>query len=483
MTVHRLKFPVMFSFGFGQLAEAIKNSGFNVFLLFYYNQVLGVSATLTSVALAIALMFDAVSDPLVGSFSDKLRTRYGRRHPLILLAALPLGLSFYCLFNPPSMTSDWAHFIWLLSFAILVRASLTLYHVPHLALGAEMAEDYHQRSTLYAMSTFFGFLGGALFVPVSYTLFFPTTDVFNPALLNKAAYQPWSLMAAGLMIFAIVVCVVGTRREIPRLVQRVDQDARQLMRLSELIQEFREAFNNRSFRAIFFGMMLSTLVLSVEGVFNPFMGFHFWGLTTEQLRWIPLAQLAGLFLSLALMPIMTRWLDKKRTLIVSALLVILNINIPIVLSLSGVSWFPAQGSQSLLIVLILSGLVTAVLAPIIFATLNSMFADIADEHELDTGFRREGVIFSARSFAVKATSSMGLVFGGTLLDLIAFPRGALMGSVPEDTVWLLGFIAGPATSVFTVLGVLMYLGYRIDEQRHQDIKRQLKERLTSVPSP
>ena len=62
----------MFSFGFGQLAEAIKNSGFNVFLLFYYNQVLGVSATLTSVALAIALMFDAVSDPLVGSFSDKL---------------------------------------------------------------------------------------------------------------------------------------------------------------------------------------------------------------------------------------------------------------------------------------------------------------------------------------------------------------------------------------------------------------------------
>ena len=77
MTVHRLKFPVMFSFGFGQLAEAIKNSGFNVFLLFYYNQVLGVSATLTSVALAIALMFDAVSDPLVGSFSDKLRTRFG----------------------------------------------------------------------------------------------------------------------------------------------------------------------------------------------------------------------------------------------------------------------------------------------------------------------------------------------------------------------------------------------------------------------
>ena len=136
MTIHRLKFPVMFSFGFGQFAEAIKNAGFNVFLLFYYNQVLGVSATLTSIALAIALMFDAVSDPLIGSFSDKLRTRFGRRHPLILMAALPLGVSFYCLFNPPGMASDWAHFLWLLVFAVLVRASLTLYHVPHLALGA-----------------------------------------------------------------------------------------------------------------------------------------------------------------------------------------------------------------------------------------------------------------------------------------------------------------------------------------------------------
>lgn len=90
MASHKLKRSVILSFGFGQLSEAVKNSGFNVFLLFYYNQVLGISATLSSIALAIALLFDAVSDPIVGSFSDKLRTPYGRRHPLILIAALPL---------------------------------------------------------------------------------------------------------------------------------------------------------------------------------------------------------------------------------------------------------------------------------------------------------------------------------------------------------------------------------------------------------
>lgn len=474
MATEKLKRSVVVSFGFGQLAEAVKNSGFNVFLLFYYNQVLGISATLSSIALAVALLFDAISDPVVGSYSDKLRTPYGRRHPLILLAALPLAVSFYCLFNPPSGLPDWIYFIWLLVFAILVRGALTLYHVPHLALGAELTEDYDQRSSLYAMSTFFGFMGGALVVPISYTLFFPTTQAFNPALLNQAAYQPWALSAGGVMIFAIAVCALGTWREVPRLAARGDSLPQQRMRFGELLLEFKGAFQNRSFRAIFFGMMLSTVILAVEGVFNPIMGFHFWGMTTEQLRWIPLSQLVGLCLSVILLPPFTRWLDKKMTLIVSALLVIVNINIPIVLALMGVTWFPEKGSDALLTLLIVSGLVTAALAPIIFATLNSMFADIADEHELDTGYRREGVIFAARSFAVKATSSLGLIFGGALLDVIAFPRGALMGTVDSDTVWLLGFIAGPATSVFTILGVLMYAGYRIDRHRHEEIKALLQ---------
>ena len=98
-----------------------------------------------------------------------------------------------------------------------------------------------------------------------------------------------------------------------------------------------------------------------------------------------------------------------------------------------------------------------------------MFADIADEHELETGDRREGIIFSARSFANKFTASAGLVFGGILLDHIGFPRGAITGQVSEETVWQLGFIAGPATSVFTILGVFLFFRYKIDRARHRVI--------------
>jgi Na+/melibiose symporter-like transporter len=464
----------MVSYGFGQIAESTKNTGFSVFLLFYYNQVLQVSATGTSIALAIALVFDAFTDPLAGSLSDKARTRWGRRHPFILMAALPLAFTFYLLFNPPAGLSELGHFFWLVTFAVLVRAAMTFYHVPHLALGAEMARDYNQRSSMYAFNTFFGFLGGALFVPISYRLFFPTTEEFNPGLLNHGAYSEWALFAGGVMILSILVCVLGTAKEIPWLREQSAKPSREKFSISQMLVELIEAFRNQSFRAIFFGMMLGTFVLAVEGVFNPFMGFHFWGMTTEQLTFIPIGSVIGLFLSVMCIPIATRLFDKKPTLIGSALLIILNINIPIVLALSGVSWFPEPGSNILLAILILNSGVTAFLGPILFATLNSMFADITDEHELEIGERREGVIFSARAFALKATSSMGLIFGGVLLDYIEFPRGAIMGTVPVDTVWNLGFIAGPATSVFTFFGMALYMRYKIDRARHQEITRQLE---------
>lgn len=465
----------MLAFGLGQVAEAVKNTGFSVFLLFYYNQVLHVSATSTSIALAIALIFDAFSDPVAGSLSDKFRSRWGRRHPFMLFAAVPLAVSFFFLFNPPDDMSEFGYVLWLVVFAVLVRASMTFYHVPHMALGAELAEDYHQRSTLYAFNTFFGFMGAAMFLPLSYRLFFPTTAAYNPALLNEAAYSSWALFAGGIMIFTIVVCAIGTSREIPRL---RDQPgiSNQTFGFSRLLKELRDVFRNKSFTALFIGMVLSTFILAIEGVFNPFMGFHFWGMTTEQLTYIPLGQITGLVLSMLLIPSLTRRFDKKATLIGAALLVIININTPIVLKLLDVEWFPKEGSNYLLIILILNHGMTALLAPVIFASLNSMFADITDEHELETGERREGVIFSARAFAAKATGSMGLVFGGVLLDFIQFPRGALMGSVPDDIVWQLGFIAGPATSVFTFFGMAFYLRYRIDRKRHEEILKALAAR-------
>lgn len=463
----------MGAFGIGQAAEGIKGTAFNTFLLFYYQQIMGVSGTLTGLALAIALVFDAVTDPVAGSLSDKVRTRWGRRHPFLLASALPLGLAFFALFNPPGNLSEFGLFAWLACFATLIRGCLTFYHVPHLALGAEMAQDYDQRSTLFAFSTLFSALGGAMLAFISYRLFFPTTEEFNPGLLNPAGYTGFSLLAGCAAVISILICVAGTWREIPHLKPPPPAPP---FSPAAVVREIGELFHNSSFRALFGGMLLATTSLAVEAVFGPYMGVHFWGLTTEQLSLLPLVLIVGLLCSVPLTPLVTRLLDKKRTVVFLAIATVINMNGITVLRLLDVPWFPDNDSPWILRLMMLRYLIAAAIAPIIFSSLNSMFADIADEHELESGERREGIIYSSRSFTQKATGAIGVIIGGVIIDLIAFPAGATLGSVDPGTIWWLGFAEGPGTSVFTIIGVLFYMRYRINRARHAEIMEALAKK-------
>ena len=98
--------------GFGAAAFGIKNNGFDYFLLLFYGTVIGLEQWLVGLALFIALVFDALSDPLVGYWSDNLRSRWGRRHPFMYAAALPVSLSYFLLWIPPDV-GQWGLFAYL----------------------------------------------------------------------------------------------------------------------------------------------------------------------------------------------------------------------------------------------------------------------------------------------------------------------------------------------------------------------------------
>ena len=87
--------------GSGAAAFGIKNNGFDYFLLFFYGTVVGLEPGLVGLAILIALVLDAISDPLVGYWSDNFRSRWGRRHPFMYASALPVALSYFLLWNPP----------------------------------------------------------------------------------------------------------------------------------------------------------------------------------------------------------------------------------------------------------------------------------------------------------------------------------------------------------------------------------------------
>ena len=139
---------------------------FNTFITIFYNQVIGLSNTLIGLAIMLALIGDALTDPVVGVLSDRWRGKLGRRHPFMLVAPVPLALMIYCIFNPPQGLVEDNHqiglFVWLAVTTILSRAFLTLYHVPHLALGGELTKDQFQRSQLFSANTIIGAASGAL---------------------------------------------------------------------------------------------------------------------------------------------------------------------------------------------------------------------------------------------------------------------------------------------------------------------------------
>lgn len=117
--------------------------------LLLYNQVLGLSAALCGVAFLISSIVDAISDPLVGAVSDRFRSRLGRRHPFMLASALPLAVFFYFLYQPIPGLGETGLFVWLLSLLILLRLATSFQNVPRDALGAELTDDYHERTSVF----------------------------------------------------------------------------------------------------------------------------------------------------------------------------------------------------------------------------------------------------------------------------------------------------------------------------------------------
>ena len=461
-----------FAFGVGQYAEGLKNTAFSLFILFYYNQVLGLSGTLAGAALFIALLFDAITDPLAGSLSDNLKSRLGRRHPFMYLSAVPLAIGFVGLFSPPDSMGQFGLFAWLTIFAILTRGAMTLYHVPHLALGAELTENFHERTKIVAFRQFFGTFGNASAVVIGLGYFFADSEGGRLSVEN---YTPYAITLGLLMIITIWYSAYGTQKEIPHLSVPAEKPPMNIGK--RLAQETKEAFTNRSFTWLFFGVLIVFVMSGVNNALDLYMFQYFWELTGAQMLWTQVALMVGLMGGVFLTPTLHRYADKKFGVILGTGSWAVIQVIPVVLRLTG--QFPDNGDPMLITTLITLKFLQGILLQQALVSFGSMMADVTDEHEYTTGVRQEGIFFGAIAFSAKATSGLGNFIGGVGLDVIRWPTGPgirTAADIPPETLVKLGLLYGPIVAAFAILSLWCYTHYHLTKELHAEILEKLRER-------
>lgn len=466
----RLPFNIKLAYGLGQGAEGLMNGAFGTFLLFYYNQVLGMSAGLAATAVGTAVIIDAMTDPLAGSISDYWKSPLGRRHPFMYVSALPLAVSFFLLFNPPRV-GEIGLFIWLVAFTNLTRTAMTFYHVPHIALGAEITEDFSERSAVVGFRMFFGTMGWLVVFWMGFGLFFSPTPEFRNGQLNAHAYPPFALTLAALMALTIWWSAFGTRSVIPHLPPtpvsaRVNLKGVFVRTFTDMV----DALRCGSFRWLFLGVLLLFVVVGVDGALNLYIYTYFWELSRADIAIYALGYPAGLLVGTMIAPMLQRRYGKRPWLMFGTFSWAFWQTIPIVLRFSGL--LPANDSEWLLPALFAMRVIQGGSTVQSLVAFNAMIADTIDEYELSTGKRTDGIFYAASSFSGKAAVGIGNVIAGFGLDIISWPRGPHVRSaadVPHETLFHLGFMYGPLIGGLALVSVWCYTHYKMTREEHDRI--------------
>ncbi|WP_304362131.1 MFS transporter [Collimonas fungivorans] len=469
----RLPLRTKLAYASGAAVESIISNSLNIFLLFYVTAVCGLSGGLAGAALAIGLVVDAVAEPLIGSISDGLQSRLGRRLPLMIIGLPVVVISFVLTFSLPADLSQTQLFLLLVALSTALRISLSVFNLPYIALGAELSDDYVERSKIAVWRWGTGVLGALVALAVGFTVFFKGAD----GLAQRAAYQPYAMT---LTVAIIVLALISMRAVFATRNRQHAAPANKPGWIRSLVAEVIEVLSNRSFRLLFISALLFFTAQGVTSTLGLHANTYFWRLSSAQVQMVTLAFVLGLLLGAPIAGSIVALMEKRTALFASLCGLILAQGSPVTLRLLG--WLPLEG-QALAMTLAITTAIGGGLMTIAAVAFMSMMADAADEHELLFGARREGLYFAGWSFAGKAATGGGALISGLVLQTIAFPanlasKGVVAAALPASTTNWLGFFYGPGAAVLSLAGVLVVLWYPINRRMHAAIMAELARRRT-----
>ncbi len=417
------------AYGVGSMAEAVVISSTTQFLMLFYNQVQGLPSAWVGMAIAAGLAVNAIVDPIVGSWSDRTRSRFGRRHPFMAFAILPVALTFFALFNPPTHFGQWTQLAWLAGLNILLQQALTAFHTPHLALGGELTTDYIGRTRVMSYNTFFLWAGDTLCWVATFGLFFGATAKFPNGALDPSRYPVFSGTIAILVAIILFVSTFFTRTRIPWLPKAPAAMGRFSARA--FLNDVKHALSNRNYVLLLASLFFLSLMQGVRGGLWIYTAAFFWQLTNAQITWFALGSFISYSCGSLIVARVHRRFDKRHTGAVAVMVYCIGPALPLALGWGGV--LSAQ-TPGILVILIGFSLLQHLPFSLMTTTMFSALADIADENELRFGERQEGVLFSTQTFFARIDQAVGAALAGWVLYLVAFPSAAVPGHVAASTL-------------------------------------------------
>jgi glycoside/pentoside/hexuronide:cation symporter, GPH family len=466
---HRTSFLTRIAYGFGSVAYGVKDNGFGYFLLLFYGTVIGVDPGMVGLAIFIALMLDAVSDPVVGYVSDNWRSKWGRRHPFMYAAAIPVSISYFLLWNPPEL-SDGQLFWYLLILAVLIRTVITFYETPSSSLLPELSQDYDERTKLQAWRLYFGWTGGNLMSVLMFGALLVANEKYPVGTLNRDGYAAYGIISSVLIFLSIMISALGTHSEIKYLKPPPPQ---RKIGLGTIFREIFETLGERSFFALFLATLFGAVATGVSGALAFLMLTYFWGFSGSQIFLWTLLVFISALIGLLVAPRVSKAIGKKRAVIVLGVIAYSMAPAPVLLRLLG--WMPENGDPLLYPIVAAINTIDLSLIIALQAILYSMIADLVEQSELKTGRRSEGVFFAAVTFTRKATQGLGAFAAGIMLSVISFPQGAARGDVQPETLWKLGAFYAPSLLLLWTLMIVAVSFYRIDRQDHEQNLQRLED--------
>ena len=459
----KLPWTTKLVYGLGTVAFGIKDNGFNALLMIYYNQVVGLPAAWVGAAIMLAMAADAALDPIIGQWSDSLRTKWGRRHPFMYASVIPVAIFYFMLWQPPPGATDGILFAYLLLMTSATRIVIGIYEIPSTALLAEFTKDYHERTELVAYRFFFGVVGGILMGIFVFTVIFSNDPASPGGILDASGYLEYAAIAAPLMALAIFASTIGTHGRISLLVEPPPVVRQNFWRT---VKEMASTLFDRTNAPILVGSIFGSMAGGLNAALTIYMQTYFWELTADMIALLAASGLLGVALAFVVVLPVSKMFGKKRTTLALYAVTLVGVVAPVILRLAGL--FP--GNESPVLVPVLFVFMTVVAMAVVTASIlvASMVADVTDQILLKTGRQSEGLIFSATTFVGKTVSGMGVLVSGLILTLVGFPEGAKPGAVDIAIVHDLAFWFALATLVFTSMALVIMSFYPVTEDDHRN---------------